>query len=524
MSPHRPRDRPIALAVSDDVPQISDATFPADVGDAVPYPDAMEGHSTDTFMDTHLMLSDLYSCPDDMDASLIPHQQPIMPQSAPIINDDDIVPASTPCSGAQRCMVRSAQQGCLDERMLIYDAVQSSQLPNFMHCRLPLPTATNIPTWRAWLEDYHDNIICDYMEFGWPIGYMADDLPQTVSQNHTSSIAYPHHVDHFLAVELQHSALLGPFPNTHPPFTFVATSPLMSRPKKKSEHRRIIMNFSFPIGSSVNSGIPKDTYLGIPYKLHYPTVDDYVRLILHNGVGCMLYKVDLARAFRMMPTDPLDYPLLGISWNDKIYINTAIGFGLRTGSMICQRITDAIGYIMGQRYGAKTLQYVDDCVGVERNDAMAMEAYTNLRRVISSLGLQEASDKLCPPSTCMEFIGITFDTVTSTISIPANKIAEIMALVRTWQGRSCATKHQSLLGKLHHVSKCVKPARLFVSRMLDTLRSAPDRGRVALDADFQRDLQWFANFLPTYNGRNMMQYVGLSMTDYIMAGHAIVVV
>ena len=162
------------------------------------------------------MLSDLYSCPDDMDASLIPHQQPIMPQSVPIINDD-IVPAPTPCSGAQRCMVCSAQQGCRDERMLIYDAVQSSQLPNFMHCRLPLPTATNIPTWRAWLEDYHDNIICDYMEFSWPIGYMADDLPQTVSQNHTSSIAYPHHVDHFLAVELQHSALLGPFPNTHPP-------------------------------------------------------------------------------------------------------------------------------------------------------------------------------------------------------------------------------------------------------------------------------------------------------------------
>ena len=86
----------------------------------------------------------------------------------------------------------------------------------------------------------------------------------------------------------------------------------------------------------------------------------------------------------MIPADPLDYPLLGISWNDKIYIDTAIGFGLRTGSMICQRVTDAIGYIMGQRYGAKTLQYVDDCVGVERNDATAMEAYTNLRRVISS--------------------------------------------------------------------------------------------------------------------------------------------
>ena len=80
----------------------------------------------------------------------------------------------------------------------------------------------------------------------------------------------------------------------------------MSRPKKNSEHRLIIMDFSFPTGSSVNSGIPKDMYLGTPYTLHYPTVDDYVRLILHNGDGCLLYKVDLARSFRMIPVNPLD--------------------------------------------------------------------------------------------------------------------------------------------------------------------------------------------------------------------------
>ena len=147
---------------------------------------------------------------------------------------------------------------------------------------------------------------------------------------------------------------------------------------------------------------------------------------------------------------------------------------------------------------------------------MAIEVYTNLCHVISSLGLQEALDKLCPPSTFMEFISITFNTITSTISIPVNNITEIMALVRTWQGRSCATKHQlkSLLGKLHHVSNCVKPARLFVSMMLDMLCSALNRGRVALsNADFQRDLQLFTNFLPTYNSRNMMQYVRLSTTD-----------
>ena len=106
-------------------------------------------------------------------------------------------------------------------------AVETSACLSTMLCRavnyltacVPLIAANspNIPIRKAWLDDYDDNIIYDYMEFGWPIGYMADGLPQMVSQGHTSAIAYRHHVDHFLAVELQHSALLGPFPNTNAP-------------------------------------------------------------------------------------------------------------------------------------------------------------------------------------------------------------------------------------------------------------------------------------------------------------------
>ena len=373
--------------------------------------------------------------------------------------------------GANRDTVRRCSYGCQDERLLHYDAVHATKLPNFTQCRTPLPSPLN--KWRYYLSDYNDNIVCDFMEFGWPIGYMSPALPHSILQNHASSLAYPAHVDHFIDTELRHGALIGPFPQAHPPFTHVATSPLMSRPKKNSEQRRIIMNFSFPIGHAVNSGIPKDTYLGLPYKLHYPTIDDYVRLILNHGPGCFLYKADLARAFRMLPADPLDYPLLGLFWNDQLYIDTAIGFGLRTGSMACQRVTNAIGYIMGTFYGATTLQYVDDCLGVEADESTASAAYGNLRNVVAELGLQEAPDKLCTPSPRMEFIGVTFDTVTGTISIPGEKMKEIMALVRDWQGRTSATKHQlqSLLGKLHHVAKCVKPARLFVSRMLDTLRS-----------------------------------------------------
>ena len=98
------------------------------------------------------------------------------------------------------------------------------------------------------------------------------------------------------------------------------------------------------------------------------------------------------------------------------------------------------------------------------------------------------------------------------LSLPKEKITEILALLQTWKCKKTATKRQlqSLLGKLHHVSKCVRPARLFVSRMLDTLRTALDSGHVQLSAEFQKDIAWFLNFMPAYNGVNMMNYANMA--------------
>ena len=214
----------------------------------------------------------------------------------------------------------------------------------------------------------------------------------------------------------------------------------------------------------------------------------------------------------MIPADPLDYSLLGISWNNEIYIDKAIGFGLRTGSMICQHIECYWLYNGG---GRGTVRYVNDRVVVERDDTTAFEAYTNLRYVISCFSLLEALDKLCPPSTRLDFIGVTFDTVTITINIPANKITEIIAP-----------------GKVGHVllnisySPCLEncTCRNVWSQLALCLHNAwhvtlsPDRGHVALDADFQCYLKWFAIFLPTYNGRSMMQNVGLGTRDLIWIG------
>ena len=68
----------------------------------------------------------------------------------------------------------------------------------------------------------------------------------------------------------------------------------------------------------------------------------------------------------------------------------------------------------------------------------------------------------------MVFLGVLFNTITMTLEVTPERVREILDLVQIWLLKSSAKlkEIQSLLGKLHFLAACVKPSRIFVSRML----------------------------------------------------------
>ena len=385
----------------------------------------------------------------------------------------------------------------------IYQQVSLTGLPNYKCARIPLQHQLHIPIWRHYLTSYSDNIICDFLEYGWPANYDRSHWPTSTFNNHSSALAYPVHVQDYLQEETYHNAMLGPF--AHPPFPMWQINPMMTKSKKGSDtKRRVIVDLSWPHGSSVNDGICKDYYLGEPITLKYPTVDTLVAHIIQHGTGCLLFSVDLARAYRQWRSDPLDWPLLGLKWNNSYYFDMSIPFGLRPGAMICQRVTDAIRYILHQD-NIMVVNYIDDFAGIA-TPSQAHTHFNSLRSLLQELGVQESEPKATEPSSVMTWIGIEFNTLDMTLKMPQDKISETLKLVREWGNKTTATRHQlqHLLGKLHHISKCVKPGRLFVSRLLHTLQQSYHSSPVTLDANFHKDLNWFENFLPSYNGIQMM--------------------
>ena len=75
-------------------------------------------------------------------------------------------------------------------------------------------------------------------------------------------------------------------------------------------------------------------------------------------------------------------------------------------------------------------------------------------------------------------------------------------MCHNWLYKDRATRHhvQRLVGHLIYIRKCIPPARIFVNRILATLRRMPSCGYSKLDRSFYKNIAWFCQFLEKFNG------------------------
>ena len=346
------------------------------------------------------------------------------------------------------------------------------------------------------MQDYWDWQLVQYIKFGFPLDICPHaDLTCDFS-NHKSATLFPSHVNTYLQEEKDFKAIYGPF--TEKPFENLHCSPFITREKPDSENRRVIVDLSWPRGNSVNDFVNSDEYMGTKFMLTFPSIDDITAQIIRLGHGCLLYKVDISRAFRHIKMDPSDYDKLGLNW-DGFYFDSCLPFGFKHGSKIFQRTSDAVRYIMKNK-NHDIINYIDDLIGFGLPSTVH-KSYEDLCALLEKLGLTISDKKLVPPSTVVTCLGVQIDTIKGTISVPPEKLQKIIQMCFTWENKKTVRKRdlQSLLGSLMHITKCVKSSRPFLNRMLQNLREARNE-QVHLNPEFYKDLLWFQNFLPHFNG------------------------
>ena len=157
------------------------------------------------------------------------------------------------------------------ELMEIYERVSGSGGYNFQRARKRVPSGLRIEEWRRYLADYRDRSLVDYLEYGWPINFRRGAVLQSTLINHGSARQHGEHIDFYIETEMGYRALWGPF--NQPPVAPMHISPLMTRPKRESDRRQVIMDLSWPEGGAVNEGVDTETYIDGPARISLPTVD-----------------------------------------------------------------------------------------------------------------------------------------------------------------------------------------------------------------------------------------------------------
>ena len=403
----------------------------------------------------------------------------------------------------------------------LHHLVRESGVPNFLGCKIAVPTRFSIPVWESKLSAYADSELCTLLKFGFPIGFSGKTISGASIGNYAGARQFEEAVDKYISKEVSLGATLGPFVE-NPLSCPLKISPLNTVPKGDGG-RRVIIDLSNPEGASVNSGIDKSRYLDEDVDMHYPTVDTLVSYILELGKGSHLFKSDLSRAYRQISVDPGDIHLLGFYWKDNFYIDSVLPFGLRSAAHICQRVTDAIAHIYRSECGGRfrICNYLDDFAGVA-SPGESSEAFSQLRSLFQELGVAEAVQKACEPSTSMVFIGVKFDSVQMSLEVTPDRLRAIQEEVSIWLGRKRASKKelQSLIGKLQFAAKCVRAGRIFISRMLETLRNTKDGECFTISLEFKKDLLWWQKFVSQFNGVIMMGDIRWSKPDQIIATDA----
>ena len=82
-----------------------------------------------------------------------------------------------------------------------------------------------------------------------------------------------------------------------------------------------------------------------------------------------------------------------------------------------------------------------------------------------------------------------------------------MDILRRWTGKRTCTKRQlkSLIGKLGHICKVVRPGRMFSRRLIDLSTTVQKmHHHITLNHEARADIQWWLDFLPHWTAKSII--------------------
>ncbi len=296
--------------------------------------------------------------------------------------------------------------------------------------------------------------------------------------------------------EIQLGRTAGPF--CAPPFPNLQISPIGAVPKNHSAKLRVIHHLSYPRNESKTSVNSRLTRAPCKYLRFHAVLDTIARI----GPTCLLAKIDVKDAFRLLRVHKDDHYNLGIKFSGFYMYERCISFGVHCGPAHYESLATAVEAIINSKGVKEANHYLDDSLIISTPESAARD-YEGALKIFQVLGIPLSEDKLAPPSPNIEFLGIEIDCPSMEIRVPQDKVARYRKEIAAAKSSSVhgwmtLTSLQSLLGMLRHCNVCVQRGNLFLHylqralnvalRVPMTWRSLPSSEREAAEMDFDSEL------------------------------------
>ena len=366
-----------------------------------------------------------------------------------------------------------------------------------------VPTPVNVAYFAEELQTYPDKetvkILLDGFIHGFDIGYKGPEF-SNITNNLKSADSHMQHITDNILVELEAGRMAGPF--TSPPLKNFRTSPIGVVPKKDSDKFRTITDLSSPKGSSINDFISDSES-----SVQFDTFDKAVDIVAKLGRGTLLAKIDIKSAFRICPVHPSNWHLLGISFKNFYFVDLCLPFGLRSSVNRFCSVSNMIMWILRNNYNvANATHYLDDFLFAgSATTSNCLNSINLATKLFENLCIPLSPEKYVAPTTTITYLGITIDSQAMEIRLPDEKLVSIMAMLSRWQKTKKCTKREllSLIGKLSFAAKVVPSGRTFIRRLIDLSKTVSRlTHHISLNAGARQDINWWLQFLPTWNGKH----------------------
>ena len=368
-------------------------------------------------------------------------------------------------------------------------------------------TPVNLNALDPWLDLYENVEESKFLRNGFINGFSieyAGSRTPRFSKNHKSAFDYPEIVQAKLDKEVRLGRVAGPFKDS-PYEDKLIVSPIGLVQKKSSDDYRLIFDLSFPEDHSINDGIPKEFC-----SVNYTQFDEAIDMVLEMGPGSYLSKIDIQSAFRLIPLNKNDFPLLGMFHNNCYYIDKCLPFGCSISCAIFEKFSTFLEFCLKQySLSNRWIHYLDDFLS---GDPVFQQARKNLQAALDlfeRFGVPISIEKLEGPTQSIVFLGIEIDTKKMQVRLPKEKqenlLIEIEYFIAQYQKKVNLRQLQSLIGKLSFACRAILPGRAFLRRIIDTtigLNHPRHHKRVSFD--MLQDLLVWKQFLHHHNGTSMI--------------------